>query len=1374
MPKRAMRLCWMAVAAILVTSGGFGRAAAAQAIPPALEGWRDWAIEGQEFRRCPFVAGGEYGDAGQHPCSWPGELELVAGELGGRFSIRWQAWTETWVPLPGDREHPPLAVRLDGAAAPVVEREGVPSLRVGAGSHLVEGAFAWAGRPEALAVPEWIARIALSLDGRSIFPLQRDGSSLWLGQAEEGAGQADSLTIEVYRKLSDDLPPRLETRIGLDVSGRGREEVLGTVLPAGWLPTGLDSPLPAQLGADGRLRAQLRPGNWQIVVTGRGVESLKRVARPTAEAPWPAEEIWSFEPRAELRVSGAAGGRPVDPSQVDVPEEWRPLAAFVVDPGAGLEIEERSRGMAGNDANRLRLERELWLDFAGPGVAARDRIGGRMVQGFRLDLAPPFALLRATAGGEPLLVTAGAEPGLTGVELRSPTVGLEASSRIEGTGRLGGVPVAGWRAPFESVAVNVHLPPGRQLVAALGADSSPDAWVDRWSLFDLFMLLVTCLLAWRLLGVAGGVLTLVALGLAYHESRGPLWALLVVLLLALLGRALPAGRLATVVAWARAAALVALAFVVLPFAVDQLRLALYPQLETSLASGSDGGRLAAVGFLAGDVQAAAPASPGEVPEIAQELEQNAPSRSLGVENYEAKAAKRLQRYASSNVFQAGGGEPGWSWRIARLSWSGPVLPDQLLYLWITPPWLTRGLRVVLVALLGLVLARLARSLRSVPPPSASAAAAAGTALAAGWLLLALVAMPAAAQQTPDPALLDQLRTRLLAPPGCLPDCGALEEARVTLRGETLELALTVHAAALAAVPMPASPEVWRIDTVAIDGAEGGLLRRGGEVFVPLSRGVHRVELRGRLAASDSVDLRFPLAPRRLLVDSPGWESSGRREYQLLTDTLTLVRVRDQGEHGVGAGAVARIPPFVEVVRDLDLDLDWSVTTRVRRVAPRDGSLTVEVPLLPGESVLTPGFEAREGAVTAAFGSGVGELSWESRLERVDRLVLTAGDLAQRSETWRVAVSPQWHAELAGVPAVVPAGSEAYWVHEVHPLPGEALTLTVSRPQAVAGATLAIDGASLDSTPGRRAGEHTLTLALRSTRGGQHVLTLPRDAEVLEVRIDDVVLNLRPEEGRLTLPVHPGAQRVALRFREARGVSMWYRLPAVDLGAPASNLQLALHPPAGRWLLATSGPKVGPAVLFWSELLVMVLAAWVLARQSISPLRFHQWLLLGLGFATASWLALTVVVVWILAIEARRRFSADDVSWWRFDLVQLLCVGLTVAALGCLVYAVPVGLLGSPDMRVAGNSSTPSELRWFADRTASVLPAAGALTLPLFVFRLAMLGWALWLAMAVVGWLRRAYLAFTAGATWRWAPRAPAVVETPAMPGEAGPPPGGAG
>ncbi|QQR75259.1 MAG: hypothetical protein IPJ17_06690 [Holophagales bacterium] len=1350
---------WVLAAGLMTLAAGEGRTASdagagREAIPPALAPWRDWALAGQEFRQCPFWLGGEFGAAEQHACGWPGELSLAADTRGGRFAIRWRIWTETWIPLPGDGEHRPSAVRVDGVAAPVVDREGVPSLLLSGGEHLVDGRFVWSRRPEALAVPAAIGRVDLVLDGQSIFPLQRDGASLWLGRAEAAEGQADSLTVQVYRKLTDELPPQLETRLGLDVSGRGREEVLGLPLPPGWQPTGIDSPLPTMLGADGRLRVQLRPGNWQIVLHARGLEPLRQVSRPALQSPWPAEEIWSFEARPGLRVAAASGGRPVDPSQVDVPAEWRPFPAFVVAAGDGISIEETSRGMAGDDANRLRLQRELWLDFSGPGLSARDHLAGRMVQGFRLDLAPPFALRRATAGGEPLLVTTGAGPGLTGVELRAPAVDLEASSRVEEL--RSNLPVTGWQAPFENVSVTLHLPPGRQLVAALGADASPDAWVDRWTLFDLFLLLVVALLAWRLLGATGGTLALVALGLAYHEDGGPLWASLAVLILALLGRALPAGRFATVVAWIRVAACVVLLLVALPFAARQMRLALYPQLETSLVYGSERGSLpegARFGFgLAPTAAAPAPApNAGEEQPVSADIELHQEPKVLAATRDESKSVRRLQRYAASNVFQAGGGEPAWSWRSARLSWSGPVLPEQTVRLWITPAWLTRALRVLVVALLALLLSRLFGALKAGPWPVIRLLHASFTAA----LVLLLGATGTGAQSTPDPVLLDQLRLRLLKAPECLPACGSVEEASVAVRDGRLSVTLTAHAATLVAMPVPAAPASWRIDTITVDGAvRGELAQHDGAFFLPLGRGVHRVELAGRLAASESFDLRFPLPPGRLVVDSPGWDANGRRDDRLLTDTLSLVRVREEGERGEAAGGTARIPPFVLVTRELDLDLDWSVTTRVARVAPREGSLAVEIPLLPGESVLTPGFEARGGKVTAAFGAGVDEVTWESRLERVDRLELSASDLAERAETWRVAVSPQWHVELSGLPPVRPSQAESFWVHELHPLPGETLALAVSRPEAVAGATLAIDDATLVSDIGQRASEHTLSLALRSTRGGQHTVNLPATAEVLEVKIDDTVLNLRPQQGRLSLPLHPGTQRIVLRFRDVAGASLLGSSPAVDLGAPASNLQLVRRLPANRWLLATWGPPVGPAVLVWGELAVLLLAAWALARFGRAPLSLLQWLLLGLGFATASWWALAVVVAWLLALEARRRMSLD-LAWWRHDLLQLLLVGLTVVAMGCLIYAVPQGLLGSPDMRVAGNGSSAHELRWFADRTAGPLPVASTFTLPLFVFRLAMLAWALWLATSVVAWLRWGYSCLTTGGGWRPRPPRPA-------------------
>ena len=106
------------------------------------------------------------------------------------------------------------------------------------------------------------------------------------------------------------------------------------------------------------------------------------------------------------------------------------------------------------------------------------------------------------------------------------------------------------------------------------------------------------------------------------------------------------------------------------------------------------------------------------------------------------------------------------------------------------------------------------------------------------------------------------------------------------------------------------------------------------------------------------------------------------------------------------------------------------------------------------------------------------------------------------------------------------------------------------------------------------------------------------------------------------------------------------------------------------------------------------------------------------------------------------------------------------ALLCLVAAIPQGLLGAPDMQVAGNGSSAYGLRWFADRSADALPGASAISVPLWVYKVAMLAWAIWLANAVIGWLRDGFAAWTRGGYWRALPRK-AVVDIPSA---AAPPP----
>jgi hypothetical protein len=277
----------------------------------------------------------------------------------------------------------------------------------------------------------------------------------------------------------------------------------------------------------------------------------------------------------------------------------------------------------------------------------------------------------------------------------------------------------------------------------------------------------------------------------------------------------------------------------------------------------------------------------------------------------------------------------------------------------------------------------------------------------------------------------------------------------------------------------------------------------------------------------------------------------------------------------------------------------------------------------------------------------------------------------------------------------------------------------------------------------------LQLLARSTRGGEHAIVLPPGAELLEARRDGQSLSLAVRDGKLSLPLLPGQHRFELRLREPHGVGVMTRSAQLALGAPAANLGTGVNLPEDRWVLWTWGPTAGPAVLYWSQLVVLLLVAWLLARYAPTPLRFHHWLLLGLGFSAFAWSAYALVVVWLIALGLRaRRVPPERLGAVGFNLLQIALAFFTLIALVVLISAVPKGLLGLPDMHVAGNGSTAWQLRWFADQTADALPRGGVFSVSLWAYKIAMLLWALWLANALIGWLRWGFEAWTRDGYWR--------------------------
>lgn len=1368
-------------------------------IPDPLRPWVGWVLYDHETELCPPLHGVE--DEG-HRCVWPTSLALSMDDKGGRFTGRFSVFRRGFVTLPGDATTWPQDVRVDGQPA-VVSSQGEddderPAVLLTPGDHTVTGVFLLDELPESLAVPSDTGLLQLTVQGeRLALPIRDDEGRVFL-RREAAEKEEDVLEVTVHRLLEDGVPIELTTRIDLRVSGKGREVQLARALPAGFTPMRLDSPLPARLEQDGHLRVQVRAGSHTLTLVARHDGPVSELTLPSPDGPFAAAEIWAFKAAPSLRVVTVEGVPAIDPQQTTLPDAWRRLPCYPMKPGDVLRLREQRRGDADPAPDRLQLRRQLWLDFDGAAFTAHDRLSGTVHRSTRLEVDPPLVLGRVAVDGQDQLITS-ARPedgGRTGVEIRQGEVSVEADLRIPRSGP--GLPASGWRGDLHGMQADLHLPPGWRLLYASGADEVSETWARRWSLLDLFLMLILTMAFGRLYGARAGALALLTLALCLPEEGAPRWAWPPVLACAALLRLLPEGRLRTALRAALIGAQVVLVLVCVGFAAQHLRRSLYPALERDsevtlldLPSSREAAPSGSVDAPDEDAeepekekvqaQMAAPMqqslrkmkapAPKTPPAKRDDLLQGLVGDAGGgggadnglAERKEAPSAgkrfsslvqrkgymyqQQLQQLDPRATVQTGPGLPGWRWTSIPVRFSGPVEAGQWLRLYLIPPQANLLLGLLRVALLALLLLRALGLLGRVP-----------------WLRALLPLLPlyvlltpgaARAADLPGDALLDALRARLLKPAECQPRCAASQRLSLEVSGGVLRLRLSVGAAAATAVPLPGEAAQWLPAEVLLDGRPAAALRsEDGRLWLQLTPGNHEVLLGGPLPDRDTVQLGLPLKPHRVDVRARGWRVDGVHEDGTADDDLQLSRERREPRDGKATLEPEALPPFVIVERELRIDVKWQVETRARRVTPAGVGALLEVPLLPGESVTTPEVRVRGGKALVNLAPGATEVVWRSLLQEHSPLVLRAAAGGPFVERWRLDLSPLWHAELQGIPAVHGGGGAGARRPEWRPWPGEEVRIALSRPPAVPGQSLTIDRSKLVLRPGLRATDATLELRLRASRGGQHTLLLPAGAALQGVSVDGDTQPLRPDGGRVLLPVHPGAQTIELSWREGRGIAPRFVTSQVELGAKAVNATIEVRPGGDRWVLLCGGPRLGPAVLFWGMALVIGLLALVLGRVRITPLRGRDWLLLSLGLMPLGVVPGALVLGFWLALGWRRE-RAELPRRWLFNLRQVALVLWAAAAAIALLSAIHEGLLGYPEMRISGNGSSETVLRWFADHADGALPRAWVVSLPLWAYRVAMLLWALWLARALLRWLRWGYGALGEGGLWRReAPPAP--------------------
>jgi len=903
-------------------------------VPQPLQPWVDWVLYAEKEAQCPW----DY-TADERQCAWPSQLHITVDAHQARFEQHWQIFGDSWLPLPGSVKHWPQEVMLRDATAKypalVQDYEGLPYLLLPAGEYTAHGILSWDKRPEFIQVPTESGLLSLTLDGKNIpIPKWDDQGRLWLRQDgsddTSAPGETNRLDVRVFRKLADGLPVVLETRMMLDVAGRYREIVLGPVMDTTvneqgqWRALSLDSELPARLESDGRLRIQVRPGSWAITFSARHHGDIRSITPPGAQAPWPEEEIWAFQPANHLRMVEVQGVSGIDPQQTGLPDEWKKLSAFLVRPGETIHLDQQRRGDPKPAPDELSLERTLWLDFDGKGYTIQDTIHGTMTQGWRLEMTRPAVLGRANVNGQDQFITR-LDNGLAGVEVRRGNIQLEADSRIDQG--LRALPISGWQQDFHQAHVKLQLPPGWRLLHASGVENPSNTWLNQWKMESWFVLFITVLAVAKLWQWPWGLVAFGALLLSYHIDGAPHWTWLNVVAVMALLRFLPSDApFRRSLLFYQTASILVLLFMLLPFMVKQTAQSLFPQVEyrwhgVNWQAGDDEGQQVATDYFATSAPLESEAeavilneSPAPPPSVSYRRKREK-SWEYGSQA-DGKFAKNILQVDPGAQIQTGPGLPRWEWNAVDFHWSGPVEAQQHFSVILLGPMANRVLGLLTVILCGLfggMLAWRAWGAHGVGQLWQRITPATGSTVAAILLLVALwpgEALQAASfetapyqessevstpevpppdtsplQDSPDYSsqwpvleLLDTLRERLLEAPLCSPYCAALPRMQMALNAEGLALVLEIHAAAQVSVPLPGSRDQWQPQEVLLNGKVATTLRRDGEglLWLVLPPGRHQVYLRGLLPARATVQLSLPLLPRQVTFQADGWRVRKRR------------------------------------------------------------------------------------------------------------------------------------------------------------------------------------------------------------------------------------------------------------------------------------------------------------------------------------------------------------------------------------------------------------------------------------------------------------------------------------------------------------------
>jgi len=1309
--------------------------AATETIPEDLKPWKNWVLKDHPTANCPTLY-----NQNKKICAYPNELKITINNKNGLFEQSWNVHGASWIPLPGDLKYWPQHVTVNEQTYPVLERNKKPFIRLKeTGKAIISGQFFWNKAPKNLQIPSNTGLIDLTVNHQAIILPDFRNARLWFKQDTTQKDKNNRLELRVFRKITDAIPMKITTQIQLDVSGKAREIELSGALLNNFIATNLSSKLPSYLDKSGQLKVQIRPGQWTVQIQSVRSEQINKIDLPEFSKPWPKNELWVFEQQAHLRRVTLHQSS-IDSNQTHVPKQWKKFPAYLLKTNEQLSFDVLKRGNPDPEPDSLTLAKKIWLDFNGKGFTINDKITGKLSEKWRLNVHDTIQLGQVTVDGKPQFITQN-EQQKTGIELRQGQVNLSADSRIENlSGITHTLNAVGWETDVNATSATLYLPAGWHLFNASGVTVN-SSWITKWTLLDLFIVLITSIAVYQLFGLLWSGITLVTLVLTWHQGWAPQYVWLHLIVTIALIRVLPKGRLLSLAQKYRIVASIALMIIALPFLVNQARTALYPQLEFH-----NGMTMQQAHVMGASSSPEMMLQESDSYKLPQKISKRLSSKAYDAGLSRSKQKRRFPQIDPNSMIQTGPGLPRWQLHRHFLRWEGPVSQEQNISLVLISPAMTKALNVLRIFLVALLVWRfLDIHMKAIKLPLQQPT------LKSFWVPLFLIGSisltPTLSEaKFPSQELLTQLQQELLKPAKCLPDCASIESLAIDLSSDELKMNLRLHAQEAVSIPLPIPIKQWQPNRIELnEQPQDNVFRQKDTLWINIPKGSHDLHLIGRVDYLNELSLGFPLQPHHINLNVTGWTSQGMNKDASAITAITFNRIKSQTD--TKKIESKEIPVYAQVTRTLELGLNWMVTTQVIALSGTAYPAIFKIPLLPGESVITDNMTLKDQNVIISLKQSNRGIRWTSNLNPMATLTLKAISSKQLIERWTVKASPIWHMNHSGIPVIYSQQGKT-WQPQWHPWPGEEVTLNITRPEGVKGRTLTIDSSTLTVLPGEQITASTLEFVLRSSRGGQHTIKLPEDSNLQKITINGRSIPIRNTKTGLIIPVVPGEQRIKLEWQENKGISYFFSGSQVDLGIDSVNHITTIQPGSNRWVLFTEGPTMGPAVLFWGVFGIILLVSIGLGRIKGTPLKTIHWVLLWAGLSASEPVMILLIAGTIFAFKMRGEMDSKTLQTWKFNLFQVGLVLLSLVTLSAMISVINMGLLGSPDMQITGNGSTSYALNWFSDRIDRIIPEASFISVPLYLYRLLMLLWSIWLAFAMIKWAQWGWQCFSKSGYWR--------------------------